>query len=617
MDNRFDEYAVCDKLKFSEWKRLFGYVLNHKKQTVILAVCCLLTAAADALVPYFSRYAFNVFVAEGHLNGLGVFAALYVAVALMQSFFTFIFCKQSIYLEMNVGRDMRNACYEKLQNQSLSYYNVTPVGYLLSRVLNDTNNIGSIFSWRMADMMWALAYLVFCVGSMFYLNAKLAVIVVTLFGLALVGLCKFDGKILRRNREARRINSILSASFNENISGAKTIKSLAVEDSVCSAFDGKNLQLRSKSIAARRLSAIFMPMIMVLGNIVLGIVLASGQSYVGNASEIGTLAVFATYSVTMIDLIQNITGFVVDLMATQVNVERVNRLLDAEINVVDSPAVIEKYGTVLAPKPEHYEPIKGDIEFCDVTFRYPDGNIDVLSHFDLKIKAGSMIAIVGETGAGKSTLVNLACRFFEPTGGKVLIDGVDYRERSLGWLHSSIGYVLQQPHLFSGTIRENICYSRPDATEEEMIAAAKTACAHDFIMGFKDGYDTDVGEGGDLLSTGQKQLISIARAIISNPAIFVLDEATSSVDTHTEQLISQVLGKVLEGRTSFVIAHRLSTIKNADLILMVEDGRIIEQGTHRQLLRQKGRYYALYSRQYENEQTDKFYGSMPTAEQGM
>ena len=233
--------------------------------------------------------------------------------------------------------------------------------------------------------------------------------------------------------------------------------------------------------------------------------------------------------------------------------------------------------------------------------------MDVLSHFNLKIDSGSCIAIVGETGAGKSTLVNLACRFFEPTEGRVLIDGVDYRERSINWLHSSIGYVLQQPHLFSGTIKENIRYGNPDATDEEIVEAAKVACAHEFITKLKDGYDSNVGEGGDLLSTGQKQLISIARAVVANPRIFVLDEATSSVDTETEQLISKVISTVLENRTSFIIAHRLSTIKNADLILMVDDGKIIEQGTHRQLLRAKGRYYALYSRQFENEEQGKIF----------
>ena len=277
-------------------------------------------------------------------------------------------------------------------------------------------------------------------------------------------------------------------------------------------------------------------------------------------------------------------------------------LLATEPMVKDSPEVKQKYGDLFHPKRENWEPIQGNIRFEDVTFRYPDGDVNVLEHFNLDIPAGATVAIVGETGAGKSTLVNLACRFYEPTGGRVLIDGVDYRQRGLLWLHSSIGYVLQSPHLFTGTIRENIRYGKLDATEEEIIAAAKMASAHDFIMDLAGGYDAQVGEGGGRLSTGQKQLISIARAIVADPRIFVLDEATSSVDTETEGAIQQVIGHVLQGRTSFVIAHRLSTVKNADMILVVREGKIIEQGTHRSLLRQRGYYYSLYTRQFEEEQ---------------
>ena len=253
------------------------------------------------------------------------------------------------------------------------------------------------------------------------------------------------------------------------------------------------------------------------------------------------------------------------------------------------------------PNRENWEPIRGEIEFRDVSFHYPDGEEEILHHFNLKIPAGSTIAIVGETGAGKSTLVNLACRFFEPTKGQILIDGRDYRERSQLWLHSHLGYVLQNPHLFSGTVMENIRYGRLDATDEEVIAAAKAVSADQVVEKLENGYQSDVGEGGDRLSTGEKQLISFARAVLADPRIFVLDEATSSIDTQTEQLIQQATAKLLQNRTSFLIAHRLSTIRQADLILVVKDGRIVEQGKHIELLQKKGYYHDLYSRQFEEE----------------
>ena len=303
--------------------------------------------------------------------------------------------------------------------------------------------------------------------------------------------------------------------------------------------------------------------------------------------------------------IQLIVAVISDAISVQANVERINGLLETVPMIQDTPAVLAKYGDVFHPKKENWEPLQGDITFDDVTFCYPDGDTNVLEHFSLHIPAGTTVAIVGETGAGKSTLVNLACRFYEPTGGRILIDGVDYRQRGLLWLHSNIGYVLQSPHLFTGTVEENIRYGKLDATREEIVAAAKMAHAHDFIQAMPGGYQAQVGEGGGLLSTGQKQLISIARAIVSDPRIFVLDEATSSVDTETEALIQQVIGQVLQGRTSFLIAHRLSTVKHADVILVVRDGRIVEQGDHRSLLRAKGYYYSLYTRQFEEDRASQ------------
>ena len=327
--------------------------------------------------------------------------------------------------------------------------------------------------------------------------------------------------------------------------------------------------------------------------------------------KLGTLSVFISYAVVIFEPIQQLARLLADLISCQANIERVMDLLEQTPDVTDRPDIIEKYGDNFHPKKENWEKIQGDIVFEDVSFMYPDGKEYVLEHFNLHIPAGMNVAIVGETGAGKSTLVNLVGRFFEPTKGRILIDGVDYRERSQLWLHSQIGYVLQNPHLFSGTVRENIRYGRLDASDEEVEAAARSVSADEVVMKLKDGYDSDVGESGGRLSVGEKQLISFARAILAEPAIFVLDEATSSIDTVSEQLIQEATDKLLRGHTSFVIAHRLSTIRNADLILVVKDGKIIEQGTHKELLSEKGYYHDLYHKQFEEESARKvFAGDM-------
>ena len=379
------------------------------------------------------------------------------------------------------------------------------------------------------------------------------------------------------------------------------MKTLVVEDKMAGDFVKDTEEMRKTSVRAARLRGAFAVTMNLASSLALAIVLWQG-GYIA-ASEVGTFSMFMSYAQGMMEPVRWIVDAISDIITTQVNIERLTRLIGTKSDVTDAPEVIEKYGDSFHPKKENWEPIRGDIEFRDVSFRYPDGDEYVLEHFSLKIPFGSNIAIVGETGADKSTLVNLVCRFFEPTEGEVLIDGRDARERSQLWLHSAIGYVLQTPHLFSGTIRENLLYGNPDATEEEIARALELVSADRVVARMEKGIDTDVGEGGDMLSTGEKQLISFARAILADPRILVLDEATASVDTLTEQRIQSAIGTVIRGRTSLVIAHRLSTIRNADLILVVQDGRIVEQGTHSELLEAGGPYYRLYTRQYEDEAT--------------
>ena len=439
--------------------------------------------------------------------------------------------------------------------------------------------------------------------SMAILDLRLALLVMIIVPIIAVLTTYFQKKILFWNRKVRAINSRLTGAYNEGIMGAKTSKTLVIEDKNTEEFSELTEEMRSASVRAAGLNALYIPLVMLASSAATAIVLVRGGDMVlEHGMLIGTLSAFTTYAVSIFEPIQQMARVLANIISVQPNIERVMGLLDQKPNIVDSPAVIEKYGDSFHPKKENWEEIRGDIEFDDVSFRYPDGEEEVLSHFSLKIPAGTTVAIVGETGAGKSTLVNLACRFFEPTSGRILIDGVDYRERSQLWLHSRLGYVLQNPHLFSGTVMENIRYGRLDATDEEVRAAAKAVSADTVVEHLENGYDSDVGEGGDKLSTGEKQLVSFARAVLADPAIFVLDEATSSIDTQTEQLIQNATLNLLKGRTSFLIAHRLSTIRQADLILVVKDGKIVEQGKHEELLKKGGYYHDLYSKQFQQEE---------------
>ena len=404
----------------------------------------------------------------------------------------------------------------------------------------------------------------------------------------------------------RKLNSRITGAFNEGIAGAKTAKTLGTEDRMTESFRALTGEMEHAGIRAARLNAVYIPLVLFVSTMAVAIVLLRGGHMVlDQVLPLATLSAFTTYAVSIFEPIQMTAANIADFISLQASIERVNGLLAQEPQVRDTPEVLAKYGDVFHPKKENWEPLRGEIEFRDVTFRYPDGGENVLEHFSLHIPQGSTVAIVGETGAGKSTLVNLACRFFEPTSGQILIDGVDYRERSQLWLHSNIGYVLQTPHLFSGTVRENIRYGRLDATDEEIEAAARAVSADTVVAKLEKGWDSDVGEGGDRLSTGEKQLISFARAVLADPRIFVLDEATSSIDTQTEQLIQEAIDHLLRDRTSFLIAHRLSTIRKADMILVVKDGRIVEQGKHEELLRRRGYYHELYSRQFAEESAAK------------
>lgn len=603
---RLEEKEYTKSFDYSIWKRIFPFLKPYKKTIIMILVMNLFCSLVDIILPLFQRYAINHFIEGNTLTGIGFFTVLYIVVIALQGAAVIAFTRGSMRIEMGLGKDLKRALFVHLQTLSFSYYNVTPVGYMLSRVMNDTGKISGLIAWNFVDLLWALTYVLGVFVAMLFLNWKLALVIMLVVPAIALLTFYFQNRILKWNRQVRKINSKITSAYNEGIMGAKTAKSLVVEEKTYGEFQEITGEMRSASVRAARLNAVYLPLVLFCGSLATAIVLVRGGIQVfENAMLIGTLSAFTTYAVGIFEPIQQMARNLAEFISAQANIERVTGLLDEEPQVVDSPEVIEKYGDSFFPKKENWEPIKGDIEFRDVSFHYPDGKEEILSHFNLKSPAGTNVAIVGETGAGKSTLVNLACRFFEPTGGQILIDGKDYRERSQLWLHSSLGYVLQNPHLFSGSVMENIRYGRLDATDEEVIAAAKAVHADQVVEKMDLGYQSDVGEGGDRLSTGEKQLISFARAVLADPRIFVLDEATSSIDTQTEQLIQKATDKILKGRTSFLIAHRLSTIRNADLILVVKDGKIIEQGKHLELLEQKGYYYQLVRRQFTEEESQK------------
>ena len=583
--------------------KIIPFIHKYRKALGIMLLCGLCGSVVDIVLPLFQRYAINHFVGGQTLDTLGLFVALYLFAILFAAFTNYNSCRLATSTEVSVNRDLREKAFNHLQTLSFSYYNQNSVGYIHARLMSDTSRIGSLVSWTLIDSVWHISYFIGAIAVMFATNAKLAALVTTIVPLIAVLFSIFQNKLVRVNREIRELNSQITSDFNEGITGAKTIKTLSIEKRINDRFTGDTGAMRAKTVRAAHLRGLFSATMNFASSIALAIVLWRGG--VIAREEVGTFSMFMNYAQGMMEPVRWIIDAISDLITTQVNIERYSRLLETKSDVTDTPEVIEKYGDTFTPKKENWEPLYGDIAFDDVSFRYPDGDEYVLEHFNLQIPQGSNIAIVGETGAGKSTLASLICRFFEPTQGRVLIDGRDARERSQLWLHSSIGYVLQSPHLFSGSVRDNLKYGNPNATDEDIEKALKLVSATDTVQKLEKGLDTDVGEGGNLLSTGEKQLLCFARAILADPRILILDEATASVDTITEQKIQSAIETIIKGRTSVVIAHRLSTVKNADLILVVKNGKIIEQGRHSELLKAKGHYYQLYTRQYEDEATSR------------
>ena len=602
-------------LPFFGIPKLFPWLEKYRGTIALMIFLGFVSSMIDSVYPLFNRWALDHFVAEGTLAGLPAFIGLYLLVLASQILINYKSMLDSGRVEMSVDRDLRNAAFDHLQTLSFSYFNRNSVGYIHARVISDTGKIGEAVSWRMMDFVWNGAYILSALIVMLMLDLRLAVWVILLLAAAAALIVFFQGRLVGLNRRIRETNAKITGDFNEGITGARTIRILGVENRMQGDFERDTEQIKRESVHAVHYSALFSSTVTFMSAAALSVVLWQGGLLSREGIlRIGTLSVFVTYALEMIEPLQTMIRNYAAFVAIQVNIERLMRLLAEESDVGDTPEVIERYGDTFHPKTENWEELHGDIEFRDVSFRYPDGEEYVMEHFSLKIPHGTNIALVGETGAGKSTLVNLVCRFYEPTGGQLLIDGRDARERSQLWLHSHIGYVLQTPHLFSGTVRDNLLYGNPGASDAEIVRALRLVSADGIVarLAGEDasgetatdaeviwGLDFGVGEGGSMLSTGEKQLLSFARALIADPRLLILDEATASIDTITESAVQKAISVVTKDRTSFVIAHRLSTVVNVDLILVVRGGKIVERGTHRELMEKNGYYASMYRMQAE------------------
>lgn len=607
--NNFEEKDFSSE-KFSAqiWKKLIKLVLRRKKHIILMIIFVVGLALLDIFYPLLNKYALETFFSENpNFDTKYVFLGIYLLVALGYFVTVFGFIRSGGAVEVEVGHELREEAFKNLQVLPFSYYDKTPAGWIMARLTSDSRKLATIISWGIIDLLWGMLTMFGILIVMIIVNWRLALIIIALLPILLFLSMYFRKKILHAYRDVRKTNSKITASYNEGILGNKTTKTLTLENIKYEEFNNLANTMRKDSIRAIIRSAIFFPTILIISYIAVALILRIGGGFIINdlfGFEIPELVLFISYTTMFFDPVMQVARILAELQQAQASAERIISLIETKPEIFDTPEVIEKYGTILNPKKENYEPLIGDIEFRNVTFSYVENEV-ILDNFNLKIPAGTSVALVGSTGSGKSTIVNLICRFYEPTSGEIFIDGINYKERSIGWLHENLGYVLQSPHLFNGTILDNIRYGNLEASDEEVIEAAKLAKIDEFVRELPDGYNTNVGEGGAKLSVGQRQLISFARAIIASPSILILDEATSSIDTQTEEVIQSVVTKLLKGRTSFIVAHRLSTIINADLILVIKDGKILEQGSHRELLNMQGEYYKLYKNQFIDEKINE------------
>ncbi len=594
-DEYFEEEEYTSQFNANTVLRILAQTKPHWKWVAGFLAMIAVVSFLDAYFTFLGKQIIDKAIVPGDKAALVNIVTRYGFLILVQAMAVFSIIYLTGILGERVRYDLRKKMFNHLQDLSLSYYSRTPVGWIMSRVTSDSERVADLVTWGMLDGTWAILNIVSSAFFMMLIDWRLAMIVLAMIPILVFVAIQFRKKILVEFRNVRKVNSKVTAAYNENITGVRVVKALGREDTNLVEFSYLTSDMYRSSYRAAWLSALFLPTVQLISALSLGIIVWYGglQAEYG-LMTIGGIQAFVAYITFMMWPIQDMARIYAEMQLSIASAERMFSLIDAVPEVADRPGAIDPGS------------IQGDIEFDHVDFYYEEAVDDnqpklVLKDFSANIRRGETIALVGPTGGGKSTIVNLLCRFYEPRHGVIRIGGQDYTSLSLNAIQSRIGVVLQTPHLFSGSIRENIRYGRLEASDQEVEAAAQLAGGHDFITTLPKGYEEQVGEGGNLLSTGQKQLISLARAVLAQPEIFIMDEATSSVDTLTEALIQKGMENLMKDRTSFIIAHRLSTIKRADRIIVIEDGRIAEMGTHAELLRRRGHYYRLYTRQFRHE----------------
>lgn len=612
-DTALHEEEYKGQLNPRLWWKIISFGRRQWPAMVGMVVMALAMAVLDICFTLVTRSMIDDVVAKGRDANLWLWGGIYLVMTCFFSVGVYMFIYLGAIISPGISHDLRQAGFERLQDLSFSYYDRRPVGWLMSRLTSDCDRLSRILAWGLLDLVWGTFILIGVAIVMVAFKWQLGLLVLIVVPPMIFVSLFFQKRILTTDRQARRANSNITAAYNEAISGVRTTKALVRESENLADFRGLTDRMYGASVRNAIWSSIYMPLIFSLGSIGVAVALWKGGLEVMNhGMTIGDLYMFISYAAFFFVPVQELSRTFVQLQAAQAAAERIVGLLETQSEIRDAPEVVEAVERFASENPAGKPGLASDglpdrietIEFRDVHFAYKAAQ-KVLEGFNLSVHRGQTIALVGPTGGGKSTIVSLMCRFYEPTGGEILLDGTDYRRRPLGWLQSQLGIVLQTPHLFSGTVRENIRYGRLDATDDEVERASRLVNAHEFVVQLEKGYDTDVGQSGNKLSTGQKQLIALARAVLADPQVFIMDEATSSVDTETEGLIQAGIDSILRGRLSFVVAHRLSTIRSASRILVIEDGRMVEDGTHRELIRARGRYYELYTNQFARQKEDE------------
>lgn len=628
-DFAFKEEKLPSKLNFKVWLKIGKYALKQYKLLILCLIMTLFVSFYDSsFIPLMNASAIKASELMSGNNTTSIFdlviettfifnikasltylqyMILFIVMILVRSVAIFVLFYFQNIISMRIMVDLRRDSFRKLQELPFSYFDKNSSGWLIARMQNDTSSIGDLISWDVNAIIWALFDLTFTFITMFSINWLYSLVVLASLPIVIIVVPLFEKEVLLRHRKARNAYSYYVGYLAETIDGAKTIKTLSSIDTVKKEADEITTDIKKKRFRAHMINGYVQPILSTLSSLTIALIIFLGLKNVGSldkASLVSTIILFVGFVSSIYNPLQNLSEVFSEIMAGQAGAEKLMQLIEEKVTIVDTPEVIAKYGTILNPKKENYINLDGDIEFSHVSFSYNEG-VEIIHDLNLKIDKGTSLAIVGETGSGKTTTVNLLCRFYEPSKGHVYINNIDYKDIGLGCLRSSIGYVQQNPYVFSGTFLDNIIYGRLDATLEDARNACKIVGIDEYIMSTPNGYNTYLPTGGGSLSQGQKQLISFARAILKNPAILILDEATSNIDPLTEVKLQEALMNITKGRTSIVIAHRLSTIVSSDRIIVFDKGKIVEDGNHETLLSRNGIYKKLYNDQFASLSIDE------------